>query len=239
VLTTFRNISDLKQLNVSDAGLQSGKDGQVIGILEDVDIFDGASFEKCARDYALDSDLFFSSCERNAAVSQSVGQQRSASAWQILQVLFAQTKPPFADELLRPLFDYYANHGNVQMCVSMLRVLGDRFKVDEEMEKRWTESYIGMLSRFTKILPNLLDLRHPLELEVELDWKAGLTTTGLLKRFELWECAASLIKSSKIPSISELNTLHTSYPVACGQCGKPISQGQCESCNAPATCAVW
>ncbi len=206
------------------------------GILEDVDIFDGASFEKCARDYALDSDFFFSSCERNAAVSQSVGQQRSASAWQMLQVLFAQTKPPFADELLRPLFEYYANHGNVQMCVSMLRVLGDRFKVDEEMEKRWTESYIGMLSRFMKNLPNLLDLRQPLELEIGAAW---LTTTGLLKRFELWECATSVIKSSKIPSISELNTLHTSYPVACGQCGKVISQGQCESCNAPATCAVW
>jgi len=118
---------------------------QIAAILHDVDIFDAVSFKKCAQDYSFDARSLWAACQRNAAVSQALGQQRCASSWQMLQVLFAQEEaPPFAEDVLKPLFEYYANQGNVQMCVSMLRVLGSRFKVDEEQEKRWTESYIGM-----------------------------------------------------------------------------------------------
>ncbi|KAI8922236.1 WD40-repeat-containing domain protein [Powellomyces hirtus] len=52
------------------------------------------------------------------------------------------------EPVVRDALSYYAEQGNVQMCVSIILVLGDLIRVDEKMEELWFWSYIDLLHRF-------------------------------------------------------------------------------------------
>ncbi|TPX55140.1 hypothetical protein PhCBS80983_g05561 [Powellomyces hirtus] len=52
------------------------------------------------------------------------------------------------EPVVRDTLSYYAEQGNVQMCVSIILVLGDLIRVDEKMEELWFWSYIDLLHRF-------------------------------------------------------------------------------------------
>ncbi|KAG9307259.1 hypothetical protein G9A89_017087 [Geosiphon pyriformis] len=51
---------------------------------------------------------------------------------------------PIMDSLLH----YYAEQGDVQMCVILVNTLDQRIKVSEDLIKEWTFSYIELLQRF-------------------------------------------------------------------------------------------
>ncbi|KAJ3148061.1 WD repeat-containing protein 24 [Geranomyces variabilis] len=57
------------------------------------------------------------------------------------------------DPVVHDALSYYAEQGNVQMCVTILLVLGDRIRVDEKMQELWFWSYIDLLHRFKLWIP--------------------------------------------------------------------------------------
>ncbi|KAI8586153.1 WD40-repeat-containing domain protein [Geranomyces variabilis] len=57
------------------------------------------------------------------------------------------------DPVVHDALSYYAEQGNVQMCVTILLVLGDRIRVDEKMQELWFWSYINLLHRFKLWIP--------------------------------------------------------------------------------------
>ncbi|CAG8536059.1 2121_t:CDS:10 [Dentiscutata erythropus] len=52
------------------------------------------------------------------------------------------------EPIMTQLLDYYAEQGDVQMCVTLILVLGDKLKISEERAKQWFFSYIDLLHRF-------------------------------------------------------------------------------------------
>ncbi|RIA89227.1 WD40-repeat-containing domain protein [Glomus cerebriforme] len=52
------------------------------------------------------------------------------------------------ESIMSQLLDYYAEQGDVQMCVTLMLVLGDRIKISQERVEQWFFSYIELLHRF-------------------------------------------------------------------------------------------
>ncbi|KAF0441277.1 WD40 repeat-like protein [Gigaspora margarita] len=52
------------------------------------------------------------------------------------------------EPMMTQLLDYYAEQGDVQMCVTLILVLGDKLKISEERAEQWFFSYIDLLHRF-------------------------------------------------------------------------------------------
>ncbi|CAI2171753.1 15599_t:CDS:10 [Funneliformis geosporum] len=52
------------------------------------------------------------------------------------------------EPMITQLLDYYAEQGDVQMCVTLVLVLGDRIKISQERVEQWFFSYIELLHRF-------------------------------------------------------------------------------------------
>ncbi|RGB25950.1 WD40-repeat-containing domain protein [Rhizophagus diaphanus] len=52
------------------------------------------------------------------------------------------------ESIMMQLFDYYAEQGDVQMCVTLILVLGDMIKISQERVEQWFFSYIELLHRF-------------------------------------------------------------------------------------------
>ncbi|KAJ3170447.1 WD repeat-containing protein 24 [Geranomyces variabilis] len=57
------------------------------------------------------------------------------------------------DPVVHDALSYYGEQGNVQMCVTILLVLGNRIRVDEKMQELWFWSYIDLLHRFKLWIP--------------------------------------------------------------------------------------
>ncbi|KAJ3341240.1 WD repeat-containing protein 24 [Gonapodya sp. JEL0774] len=86
-------------------------------------------------------------CEINAAVAETVGQYSVAQTWRMLHLLSLQpggalrTPHEFEPDelvLVHDVLEFYAELGNVQMCVMVLLVLG----MEHEMEEVWIGSYV-------------------------------------------------------------------------------------------------
>ncbi|KAJ3018418.1 WD repeat-containing protein 24 [Thoreauomyces humboldtii] len=52
------------------------------------------------------------------------------------------------EQIVKDALVYYAEQGNVQMCVTVLLVLRDKLKIDEKTEEMWFWSYVDLLHRF-------------------------------------------------------------------------------------------
>ncbi|KAJ3415795.1 hypothetical protein HDV05_004067 [Chytridiales sp. JEL 0842] len=94
--------------------------------------------------------------------------------------------------LLKDLFDFYADQGNIQMCVTMALVFRGvdgllDVVTDKDSLELWFWSYID-----------------------------------LLHRFELWTVATHILLESGIPSVQGRNQESTTIHTSCGNCGKGI-----------------
>ncbi|CAG8626618.1 19560_t:CDS:10, partial [Racocetra persica] len=65
-------------------------------------------------------------------------------------IVRSEFKAPSWDKepMMAQLLDYYAEQGDVQMCVTLILVLGDKLKINEERAKQWFYSYVDLLHRF-------------------------------------------------------------------------------------------
>ncbi|GBB87051.1 hypothetical protein RclHR1_13500001 [Rhizophagus clarus] len=52
------------------------------------------------------------------------------------------------ESIMTQLLDYYAEQGDVQMCVTLILILGDKIKISQERVEQWLFSYIELLHRF-------------------------------------------------------------------------------------------
>nr|CAG8449229.1 136_t:CDS:10 [Entrophospora candida] len=52
------------------------------------------------------------------------------------------------EQIISQLLDYYSEQGDVQMCVTLILVIGDRIKLNNERVEQWFFSYIELLHRF-------------------------------------------------------------------------------------------
>ncbi|CAG8492762.1 10348_t:CDS:10 [Ambispora gerdemannii] len=57
------------------------------------------------------------------------------------------------EPIMDSLLEYYAEQGDVQMCVTLVLVLNEKLKVDEDCVERWLFSYIELLHRFQLWIP--------------------------------------------------------------------------------------
>lgn len=124
-------------------------------------------------------------------------------------------------EYVKSLLDWYADTGDLQMCVAIGSLLGPH---DPEISK-----WIHDSGRWEQ-------------------WVWGYV--DLLERFQLWQVRASLIRNSDVQEIKTMNQESTSMSTACHHCGKAIAssgpipafwvcnrcrklQGGCSICHLP------
>ncbi|VDN03974.1 unnamed protein product [Thelazia callipaeda] len=93
--------------------------------------------------------------------------------------------------LLRSVFQFYSDKGDVQTCVSILLVLGEKMTelINVGTQKMWFLDYIGMT----------LDFRHEPRKYFEIIY------LDILECYELWNVAAEIIKLCWIPAVSNLS----------------------------------
>ncbi|CAG8452306.1 844_t:CDS:10 [Ambispora leptoticha] len=72
----------------------------------------------------------------------------------VQQTLKSAVRPIWNHESsMNSLLEYYAEQGDVQMCVTLVLVLDERLNVDKDTVERWIFSYIELLHRFQLWIP--------------------------------------------------------------------------------------
>ncbi|CAG8447125.1 5637_t:CDS:10 [Scutellospora calospora] len=127
---------------------------------------------------------------------------------QIVQPEFKSTswdKEPIMSQLL----DYYAEQGDVQMCVTLILVLGDKLKINEERVEQWFFSYVDLLHRFQLWCAATFVIKY-----------CNNTTVGILNQ------QSTLINTTCINCFKPINDTMCEYWL-CARCKKLILCSLC------------
>lgn len=174
--------------------------------------------EDFSVDFTVDTDSFVTAAPTFANGSNSQGSDWITSTRGATSGASALTVPEFVfTESLRGLLVDYAEAGDVQTCVAVMRVcaVGGVFPPattspsgscpwTKQQEQQWLFSYVDLLSQF-----------------------------------QLWTQATEVIKHCGEPSLGALNKTATRLYPSCGGCKKPLQPGgACPKCKTRASCSV-
>ncbi|CAB4010843.1 Hypothetical predicted protein [Paramuricea clavata] len=131
-------------------------------------------------------------------------------------------------DVVKDCLKYYANKGDIQMCVSVLLVLGDKIRaeIDELVQEQWLLSYIDLLSRLqmwtiSAEIINISNLPALTELnQMSTTFHTICSNAGCRKPLALDKCGWSCAKCKSLtPACSICNTTVRGLLAWCQGCG--------------------